>query len=123
MPETVEMCASKRTVRQISDLTPIQLEPGQAPGVSEPRPLQGVEGVVAERQHLQAAELAEGVIGEARAGYSVVTQQQRPQLWKAVQGIFPNILNAISAQREQGEIKQEGQICTLYRGETSISDD
>ena len=80
MSETVEMCASKRTVRQISDLIAIQLEPGQAPGVSETRPLLGVEGVVAERQHLQAATLAEGVIGERRAGYSVVTQQQRPQL-------------------------------------------
>lgn len=111
MPETVETCASKRTVRQISDLIPIQLEPGQAPGVSEPRPLPGVEGVVAERQ--QSAKLAEGVIRERRAGYSVVPQQQRPQLWKAVQGIFPNILDAISAQRDQGEIKQEGQICTL----------
>lgn len=113
MPETLEMCASKRTVRQISDLIPIQLEPAQAPGVSEPRPLQGVEDVVAEHQHLQSAKLAEGVIGEWRAGHSVVPQQQRLQLWKAVQGIFPNILDAISAQREQGEIKQEGQICTL----------
>lgn len=64
MPETLEMCASKRTVRQISDLIPIQLEPAQAPGVSEPRPLQGVEDVVAEHQHLQSAKLAEGVIGE-----------------------------------------------------------
>lgn len=113
MPETVETCTSKRTVRQISDLIPIQLEPTQAPGVLEPRPLQGVEGAVAEHQHLQSAKLAEGVIREQRAGYSVVPQQQRLQLWKAVQGIFPNILDAISAQREQGEIKQEGQICTL----------
>lgn len=80
MPETVELRASKRTVCQIRDLIPIELEPGQAPGVSEPGPSQGAENVTAERQHLQAAELAEGAIREGGAGYLVVLQQQRPQL-------------------------------------------
>lgn len=40
-----------------------------------------------------------------------------------MEGIFLHILNAISAQGEQGKIKQERQICALYRGEGSISDD
>ena len=123
MPETVEICASERTVCQFSDLIPIQLEPGQAPGVSEPRPLQGTESVIAKRQHLQTAKLVEAVIGKRRAGCLVVLQQRRPQLWKGVQGVFPNILDAISAQGEQSKIKQEGQICALYRGEIPISDD
>lgn len=117
------MSASKGTVCQISDLIPIQLEPGQAPGVSEPRPSKGAEGVIAECQHLQTVEPAEGVIRERRAGYLVVLQQQGPQLCKAVQGVFSNILDAVPAQGEQGKIKQEGQICALYRGEISISDD
>lgn len=117
------MCASKGSVCQISDLIPIQLEPGQAPGVSEPGAPQGAKGVIAEHQHPQAAKLAEGVISERRAGYLVVLQQQRPQLCEAMQGIFPNILDAISAQGEQGKIKQERQICALYRGEVSVSED
>lgn len=107
MPETVEICASERTVCQISDLIPIQLEPGQAPVAPEPGPSQGLEGVIAKHQHLQAEKLAEGVIRERGAGYPVVLQQQRPQLWKAMEGIFLHILNAISAQGEQGKIKQE----------------
>lgn len=123
MPETVELGASKRTVCQISDLIPIQLEPDQAPGVSEPGPSQGAENIIAECQHLQSAKPAEGVICEWRAGYLVVPQKQCLQLWKVMQGIFPNMLYAIPAQGEQGKIKQEGQICALYRGEGSISDD
>lgn len=123
MPETVELCASKRTVCQISDLIPIQLEPGQALGVSEPGPLQGAESVIAKHQNLQTEKPAEGVISKRRAGYAVVLQQQCPQLWEAMQGIFPNILDAISAQGEQGKIKQERQVCAVYSGEVSISDD
>lgn len=80
MPETVERGASEGAVCQVSDLIAIELEPGQAPGVPEPGPSQGAENVPAERQHLQAAELAEGVVREGRAGELVVLQQQRPQL-------------------------------------------
>lgn len=123
MPETAEICASKSTVCQISDLIPVQLEPGQVPGVSEPGPAQGAEGVVAQRQHLQAAQLAEGLIRERSAGYLVVLQQQRPQLRKALQGILLNVLDAVSAQGEQGQIEQEGQIGALYRGEGPIRAD
>lgn len=108
MLETVKICASERAVCQVSDLISIQLEPGQAPGVSEPGPSQGMESVVAKHQHLQVAKPAERAVCEGRTGYLVVLQQQRPQLWEAMQGIFPNILNAISAQGEQGKIKQEG---------------
>ena len=64
MPETVELCASKRTVCQISDLIPIQLEPGQALGVSELGPLQGAESVIAKHQNLQTEKPAEGVISK-----------------------------------------------------------
>nr|XP_036880231.1 serine/threonine-protein kinase TNNI3K [Manis javanica] len=94
-----------------------KLETGQAPGVSEPGPPQRAEGIVAQHEHLQTAKLAEGVVGERGAGYLVVLQQQRTQLEKTMKGIFPNILDAVSAQGEQGQIKQERQICALYRGE------
>lgn len=123
MPKTVQLCATEGTACQISDLIAIQLEPGQALGVPEPGPSQAAQSVIAKHQHPQTLKLAEGAISERRAGYLVVLQQQCPQLGEAMQGVFLNILDAISAQGEQGKIKQEGQVCALYRGEVSISDD
>lgn len=90
--------------------------------MSEPRPSQGVESIVAQHQHLQIEELAEGVICEGGTGYVVVLQQQCPQLCEAIQGIFLNILDAVPAQGEQSKIEQERQICPLQRGEVSIGD-
>lgn len=72
MSETVEICVRKRTVCQTSYLIAVQLETGQAPGVSEPGPPQRAEGIVAQHEHLQTAKLAEGVVGERGAGYLVV---------------------------------------------------
>lgn len=100
MPETAQICASKSTVCQISELIPVQLEPGQVSGVSEPGPSQGAEGVVAQGQHLQAAEPAEGLIRQRSAGYLVVLQQQRPQLGEALQGVLLDRLDAVPAQGE-----------------------
>lgn len=123
MPETAQIRASKSTVCQVRDLIAVQLEPGQVPGVSEPGPSQGAEGVVAQRQHLQTAEPAEGLVGQRSAGDLVVLQQQRPQLREALQGVLLDVLDAVSAQGEQGQVEQEGQIGALYRGEGPIRAD
>lgn len=123
MPKTVQLHASEGSACQVSDLIPIQVEPGQALGVPEPGPPKGMQSIIAKHEHLQTVKLAEGEISKRRAGYLVVLQQQCPQPWEAMQGIFPNVRDAISAQGEQGKIKQEGEICALYGGEVSISDD
>lgn len=105
MPESVQIRASKRTGCEIPDLIAIHLEPGQGPGVSEPGPSQGVQSVVAQHQHLQAVQPAEGVVSQGGAGDAVLPQQQRPQLGQPVQGVVLDALDGVSAQGEQSQIR------------------
>lgn len=114
MSECVEGRTFKRTLREVGHLISIPQESARDLRVLEPGASQAAEGIMGQRQDLQASQLAEGVVQQRRTGDVVVAQRQGPKLGEAVQGAFLNSIDSISAQREQGQVNWESQIGPLY---------